>query len=545
MICREGYRGFAGRATVVLAAVCGLLALVPAASSADEIGWMYNPDAVVEIHLGGLSEEELDALELEPGVEQKGTFELTVDGLTKGVPLADVGIRLKGGTGSARPVKTGKSGLKIRFDKFVKGQLFFGIRRLTLNNMIQDPSMVHETLSYELFHTLGLPASRTGYAFVTLNGAKYGLFLNLETLDEISLPQWFGDTTQHLYEADAPKTDLTPGSAEKFEVDEGDEADVSDLEALIDAVNDEEGDWSDGVDPVADLERLADQWAVERYIAHWDGYAGIAGVFRPNNYYLHSDLAGVFQMMPWGTDQTWERDDLEFDEPAGGVMFNKCLEDVSCTTLYLEGLTDVHCAVPGLEHGAHIAQLAAMLEPYQGEEDEVKRESTTEEIAAEVEGVEDFAALRAQQLNEFLAEQGILGAGIDPCAPPPRPETPEHPGSITSPRAPGPIVAPLPKIIFGPSKVKGNLVVTRLSVPGAGRATERVSARLDGRRVQVCSDGGSRAAPGPLTVRCRLSERARKARESGALKLRVRVAFQPMTGKPQSVVRSLTAPKRP
>jgi CotH kinase protein len=537
----------ARRATIALVGAVGLLALVPAVGVADEIEWMYDPDAVVEIHLGGLTEAELDALEAEPSVEQKGTFELTVGGAVKGLPLADVGIRLKGGNGSGRPVKTGKSGFKVRFDKFVKGQLFFGIKRLTLNNMIQDPSMVHETLSYELFHTLELPASRTGYAFVTLNGADYGLFLNLETLDEVSLPQWFGDTTQHLYEADVPKVDLTPGSAEKFEVDEGDEEDLSDLEALIEAVNDEEGDWSEGVAPVADLERLADQWAVERYIAHWDGYAGIAGVFRPNNYYLHSDTADIFQMMPWGTDQTWERDDLEFEEPAGGVMFNKCLEDADCMDLYVEGLTKVHCAVPGLDQEAHAALLAAMLQPYQEEEDPLRREATAAEIAAEVESVEDFAVLRQQQLAEYLTGKGVLGAGTDPCAPPAEPEKPSDPVPGPAPKATPP--APVPdsgaRLSFGPTKVQGATVLTRLTVPGAGEATQQVTARLAGRQVRACSGRGRRAAAGELTVRCRLSGPVRRALRSAPLKLRVRVGFIPAAGRSQFVVRFPTAPKRP
>ena len=260
---------------MALAGCLGMFAIEPPRSSADEISWMFSPDAVVEMNIGDISEEELDALEAEPDEYVKGTFELKVDGVTKGVPLVDVGVRRKGGFGSSRPIKTGKSGLKLRFDEFVKGQLFFGIKRLTLNNMFQDESMVHETLTYELFHELDLPASRTGYAFVNLNGAKYGLFLNVETLDEITLPQWF-PTTGHLYEADAAGVDVRPGAAETFEVDEGDEGDLGDLKALIAAANDESGDWSDGMAAVADLERMTAQWAVERYVAHWDGYAGAA-----------------------------------------------------------------------------------------------------------------------------------------------------------------------------------------------------------------------------------------------------------------------------
>jgi CotH kinase protein len=533
-------------AAVVACLAAGLLLALPTSSAADEIAWMYDPDAVVEIHLGGLSEAELDELEAAPDEYVHGTFELKVDGVTKGVPLADVGIRRKGGFGSKRAIKTEKSGLKVRFDEFVKGQLFFGIKRLTLNNMYQDPSMVHEALSYELFHALDLPASRGGYAFVTLNGAKYGLFFNIETLDEVSLPQWF-PTTGHLYEADAAGTDVRPGEASTFEVDEGDDEDLSDLEALIAAANEDEGDWSDGMDTVADMERMTAQWAIERYVAHWDGYAGAQlddpdpeEPIRPNNYYLHSDAGGIFQMMPWGTDQTWEFDGLKFDDPAAGLMFNACLADASCKDLYLEGLVDVHCVSQDLDQGAHAAQLAAMLEPYQEEEDATRRGYTATEIAEEVQEVEGFADLRPEQLEEYLTDEGVMAAGEDPCPQPPTaPKGPSTPGASSAP----PSTPPVPAVFFGRTRVLGGLVSTRLLVPGAGEATQRVTARFGGERIPACLARKRRLTAGQLTVRCRLPERLREALQRRSLRLKVRVDFVPDSGAPAFDVRRLWAKK--
>jgi hypothetical protein len=528
------------RPLAVVAWCLGLLA-VPAVAAADEIEWMYDPDQVVEIRLGGLSAEELDELEDKPDEYVRGSFELLVNGALKGPLLNDVGIRLKGGFGSSRPVKTGKSGFKVRFDEFVKGQLFFGIKLLTLNSMIQDPSMVHETLTYELFHSLGLPASRTGYAFVDLNGNDYGLFLNLETLDEISLPQWF-KTTGHLYEADVPETDVTTGSAVKFEVDEGDEEDLADLEALITAVNYGAGDWSDDVSPSADLGQMTAQWAVERYVSHWDGYAGEADLFRPNNYYLHSDVAGIFQMMPWGTDQTWGFS-MEFDKPAGGIMFNECLADESCKQLFLEGLTDVACVAPGLDLSERAGQLAAMLAPYQAKEDPDRREATAKEISAAVKEVEFLAAVRPEELEDYLTAEGVLGRGPDPCALPPEPEKPTEP-VVTPVTHMGP-PAPERGVRFGPTQLRGSSVSTRLDVPGAGAVTQVVSARIDGRRVRACSIWANAPGAGEVKVGCRLREQVRAARAEGLLKLRVRIAFSPEgSGQSGFVRRTLDAPKR-
>jgi hypothetical protein len=531
------------RLAFALACLAALFVL-PATAVADEAEWMYDPDQVVEIRLGGLSAEELDALEAEPDEYVHGSFELLVDGVTKGTLLEDVGIRLKGGFGSSRPVKTGKSGFKVRFDEFVKGQLFFGLKRLTLNNMIQDPSMVHETLTYGLFRDLGLPASRTGYAFVKLNGTTYGLFLNLETLDKISLPQWF-ESTGHLYEADAPGTDVTTGSATAFEVDEGDDEDITDLEALIEAVNDEEGDWSDNVSPFADLEEMTRAWAVERYVAHWDGYAGTDAPFRPNNYYLHSDEAGVFQTMPWGTDQTWEDDEVEFDEPAGGIMFNKCMADASCWQMHLEALSEVRCAALDADAGAHTAQLATMLAPYQDEEDEARRETGADEIARRLEEVESFATIRPGQLEDFLVVEGILGDGPDPCGEPEEPEKPDVPLVTYLVQMPPSTEGPVGPAGFGPSKLRGNQVLTWVEAPAAGIVYQQVTTRIDGRQVQACNADEARELAATAMIRCRLSKRVRAARADGPLKLRVRVGFDPYgAGKSSFNRRLLTAPKR-
>ena len=192
----------------------------------------------------------------------------------------------------------------MKFDEYVDDQTFFGLEKLTLNNMVQDESMIHETMAYGAFRAAGLPAPRTGYAFVNLNGEDYGLYLNVETLDRISLPRWFG-STRHLYEA-GYTIDVTPDDVADYEVDEGKNKDRTDLEALVAAANQEGGDWSDGVAAVADLEQMTKVWAIERYIGHWDGYAGRLLGPQPNNYYLHSEASGLFRMLPWGTDQTWE-----------------------------------------------------------------------------------------------------------------------------------------------------------------------------------------------------------------------------------------------
>jgi CotH kinase protein len=543
-------RGFA----FALAFAClASLDTVPTARAVDpppgEAAWMFDPDAVVEIELGGLSEEELDALEVEPPDEyQKATFELKVDGVPKGPLLTDVGIRRKGGA-SLRPIKTGKSGLKIRFDEFVKGQRFFGLERLTLNSMIQDPSMVRETITYELFDAMDLPASRSGYAFLRVNGEVHGLYLNLETLDKVWLPRWF-ESTQHLYEADAGGVDVGPGGAGAYEVDRGPEDDLSDLEALIAAVNDEEGDWSEGMGPVADLVQMTRMWAVERYVHHWDGYAGKPD-HGPNNYYLHSDAAGVFRMLPWGTDQTWDVP-LEFGAPAKGLMFNECLADASCLGLYEGALTDVYQTAPGLELGARALELGATLAPFHALESEPRRAYTPEKFAKEIEDTCEMAEERPEELREWLGLPLEDPPGSLPCElvlpePEPEPEPGPDPGLESSASPSSSSEAGPPKASpfwVGPAKLRGSRVATRLWLPASSRAAQRVVAGLGKRRRLACVAERGRGQAGFTRLRCRLPEWALRRLEEGPLSLSVTVSVVLPGGEVDTRLTRLTVPRR-
>lgn len=524
------------RIAIVLALLAGLPAL-PAVAAADEAEPLFDPGAVAEIDFT-LPPASLQKLNEEPETDEYQHAEITVKAGGTTRTLADVGFRLKGGHGSFREL-SGKAAFKVKFAEFVKKQKLLGLKKLTLNNMVQDPSMVHETLTYGLFRSMGLPAPRTGYASVRINGVLYGTYLDVETYDDVMLPRFFA-TTQHLYEADAAGVDVRTGEAGTFEVDEGSELDIGDLEALIEAVNDEEGDWSDDVSPIADLKEMTRAWAVERYVAHWDGYAGTVAPFRPNNYYLHSDEAGVFQTLPWGTDQTWEPSrEVEFDEPAGGLMFNKCLADASCRHLYLAGLGEVRCVALDSDDAARAAELAATLAPLQDDEDEGRRESSPEEIAEELEAVEAFATERPSQLKDFLVAEGVIAEGSEPCAKPKEPEKP-----IVNPPPP-PTPPPATVLEFGPSKLRGRIAFTWVATPAAGTVTQKVTTRIGGHRVQACA--ASEPVPGAAVVKvhCRLSKAVQDARADGPLKLRVQVGFTPAGGaKAAFRTRVLTASKR-
>jgi hypothetical protein len=302
------------------------------------------------------------------GEYQPAKLSITTARDGKTTAVQDVGIRLKGGWGSARDMN-GKAAFKVKLNFSVKNQTVFGLKKLTLNNMVQDNSMIHEALGYELFRGVGVAASRTGYARVYVNGVDYGLHLNLETYDEVSLARMF-ESTKHLYEG-AYWQDLvtTPDNYSDhdytgLQVDEGDAENKDDLKALAEVntidTNDPQAvsDWFTAVQRHADLNEILLEWAVERYLAHWDGF----GWQIKNNYYVHFDNQGIASILPSGIDQSSTGWLPLFSEDSAEKMFRNCMASQLCTQLYAGALNKVQATAVQLDLPKMAQRLARVID---------------------------------------------------------------------------------------------------------------------------------------------------------------------------------------
>lgn len=521
----------------VLAAV---FAQVAAAYDAAE---MYDSGEVAIIDLT-LSDQAKTELEDEPEEYVPGTFSLTrsSDGTPAGeegspvLPERSVEVRLKGSVGGSFREITDKAGFKL---KFKAANAFLGLRKMTLNNMVQDPSMIHETLAYAAFRASGVPASRTGLAYVRLNGEDIGVYLNLENLDDIGLTRIFGSAfdknTQHLYEGERGD-DLVPNGAGDFEVDEGGDepGETGDLEALIAAVNDEGGaPLSERVAPYAELAEMGRMWGVEKYIEHWDGYAGHTepGQERPNNYYLYSDPAGRFQMLPWGADQTWQPTsdkagrEVTFDG-SGGVFFNKCLEDRECFRAYWAGLNLATHTIPDLDPAALAEDTADLLTPWQEEEqDNGRPEFDLGEIEDGVEETLDFIAGRQAEAEAWL-EENEPPPTVDPVSP-----LTEREASRTS--SSGPL------FLFVQSGRTGRWVTAHLHLSGPGSIGLRATMRTRKGAKRVCASSTQAGSAGELAVGCRLSRAALKRLDQAALRLKLTFTLILADGRTETLVQNI------
>jgi hypothetical protein len=273
------------------------------------------------------------------------------------VPEGDwgtVNVKLKSYVGSSRTIDQ-KCAFKLDLNDY-HGREWHGLGKLTLNNMVQDNTYVHEWAAYELFRAMGVPSPRVAYGRVGVNGTDYGLYLIVESIDREFLARWYTDATGNLYEG-AYGVDLYDSHVASFDYKGGDGvSDRSDLQELVDILDDgaTEANYT-RVQTVMDMDEFLANMAVEALTMHWDGYS------TANNYRLYKDPgSGRFQIIPWGTDQTFIT--AYFTAWTGrGRLFQWCLEVGSCSDRYDEILLDATYTMEALDLGTRITEIESAL----------------------------------------------------------------------------------------------------------------------------------------------------------------------------------------
>src|SRR5512133_1847789 len=115
------------------------------------------------------------------------------------VGFENVALHLKGSVGSFRPIDD-KPGFTLDFCRFEDGRKFHGLRRIHLNNSVEDPSFVNERLGSDMFRAAGIPTPRVSHALVRLNGRNLGLYVLNEGFTEDFLSCYFRQPGRDLFE---------------------------------------------------------------------------------------------------------------------------------------------------------------------------------------------------------------------------------------------------------------------------------------------------------------------------------------------------------
>ena len=231
-----------------------------------------------------------------------------------GERLQRVGVRKKGFFGS---LSMGRPSLKIQFNEYVERQHIAGLRRLTLNNNLQDPSYIKQCLAYRFFADAGVVTPRCGFARVTVNGADLGIYTTLDTYGPDLLARHFPSGDGKLYEGQL--ADFRTNWVETFESKKQNGFDDQrEIYELARALRADDEDLLELLEPLLDIDAYLSFWAAEKLMQHWDGYNG-----NQNNFFLYLEpTTGKFHFIPWGTDGTFQQNPfLTRPEPVSVTAF--------------------------------------------------------------------------------------------------------------------------------------------------------------------------------------------------------------------------------
>src|SRR5258705_10001387 len=113
----------------------------------------------------------------------------------------DVGLHVKGAAGSRKGIDD-KVALTLSFQKFTPEQRFHGLRKIHLNNSVQDGSFLCENICSELYRKAGVPTPRVTYATVELNGRKRGFYVVKEGFTKDLIGMYFKNKDGNLYDGE-------------------------------------------------------------------------------------------------------------------------------------------------------------------------------------------------------------------------------------------------------------------------------------------------------------------------------------------------------
>jgi len=241
-----------------------------------------------------------------------------------------VGIRFKGfsSLGGAWARGVGKLPLKLDFDQYeddfpiINNQRFYGFKKLSLANGIDDLSLMRDKVTADIFRNAGLVAPQTAFYRIYLDHGDgpvyFGLYTMIEVVDDTVLKTQYYDNGGNLYKPEGPGASFERGTfAEQWFEKKTNEAiaDWADILGVFAALHSDlrQTDataWRAGLEQVFNVPLFIDWLAVNTVVQNWDTYGKM-----PHNYYLYHDPdSGLLDWIPWDNNEAL------FEGRAGGAL---------------------------------------------------------------------------------------------------------------------------------------------------------------------------------------------------------------------------------
>ncbi|MFT7602839.1 MAG: spore coat protein CotH, partial [Saprospiraceae bacterium] len=223
-----------------------------------------------------------------------------------GAKYEDVGIRWRGSKSFV--VGTKHNAFHIALNYIDKNQNHKGYKKLKLSTALRDPGMVREVLGFQIARKY-MPAPEANYANITINGSFYGLFVNLEDIDERFLIHHFGSGDNSFFKCspeDSKNKIVSKDCKNNLYASLAYEENAACYPHNFEIKSDT--GWDDlieltrvlstdiqNIESVLNVDRTLWMLAFNNVLVNLSSYSG----FNSQNYYLYKDNKGQFNPILW------------------------------------------------------------------------------------------------------------------------------------------------------------------------------------------------------------------------------------------------------
>ncbi len=218
-----------------------------------------------------------------------------------------VGVRYKGF--SSVSINNIKNPFNIKLDYVDNDQDHKGINKIKLSNVIQDPSFIREVLSYEIARNY-MPASQANYTNLFINDTLWGLYVNVEAVNDKFTVDHFGSMDNPFFKCNPENLNIQIGGensnlSNSHGTDSSDYYSYYDIESnygwsnlyqLIDTLN----NYSDSVYKLLNIDRVLWMHAFNYALINYDSYIGYS-----QNYYLFKQRSNEFSPILWDLNMSF------------------------------------------------------------------------------------------------------------------------------------------------------------------------------------------------------------------------------------------------
>lgn len=261
-----------------------------------------------------------------------------------GEVFKNVGIRAKGNTSltSVKSMNSERYSFKIEFDHYDSTKTYYGLDKISLNNIIQDNTFMKDYLVYQSMADFGVDAPLCSYGYITVNGDDWGLYLAVEAIEESFLQRNYGNDHGELYKPDSMSFGGGRGNGKEFDADNFKFPNVPDMpgkpyergqhfekdtgmdssDVKLQYIDDDPDNYNnifdnaktdittadknrlinslkllgegEEIEKIVDVDEVIRYFVVHNYVCNGDSYTGSM----IHNYYLYEEN-GQLSMIPW------------------------------------------------------------------------------------------------------------------------------------------------------------------------------------------------------------------------------------------------------